>query len=147
MSEVSRDLETWLPVVGWEDLYEVSDRGRVAGKARQAKTKFGDTCWRPGRILQGRETKKGYVIVTLNRSRGVSVQKRVHRLVLEALSARALKVWSPATVLEARATTAGPRTYGGTPARRTPATSCATGITGRRTRVTVQVVTGSRTQI
>jgi hypothetical protein len=82
--EISRDLETWLPVVGYEDRYEVSDQGRVASKPYQASTRYGEPCWRPARILASRKTKKGYVIVTLNRSRGDSAQKRVHRLVLEA---------------------------------------------------------------
>lgn len=85
MSKVSRDQERWLDVVGFEDRYEVSDQGRVAAKAYQAKTTYGEsTCWRPGRILGGRKTKKGYIIVGLTRADGVCVQKRVHRLVLEA---------------------------------------------------------------
>lgn len=71
MSEANRDLETWLPVVGFEGQYEVSDQGHVTAK-------------KSGRILASRQTAKGYVIVTLNRSWGNSVQRRVHRLVLEA---------------------------------------------------------------
>lgn len=84
VSEVNRDHERWLPVVGFEDRYQVSDQGRVKSQAYQVGTKYGDPCWHPGRILTGRKTKKGYVIVGLSYAGGKSVQKRVHRLVLEA---------------------------------------------------------------
>lgn len=84
MSETSRDLETWRPVVGYENRYEVSDQGRVAAKSYQARTRYGDLCWRPARILAGRRNKKGYIIVALTGDDGKCIQKRVHRLVLEA---------------------------------------------------------------
>jgi len=34
MQQLSFDNETWLPVVGWEGFYEVSDLGRVRSVPR-----------------------------------------------------------------------------------------------------------------
>ena len=66
--------EHWLPVVGYEGLYEVSDQGRVKRLARVGKS------WvLPERILKGCHTHQGYVQVGM-----FGKSKRVHRLVLEA---------------------------------------------------------------
>lgn len=68
--------ERWLPVVGAESFYDVSDRGRI-----RSKHKIG----RPARngILQQAKNKKGYARVRL--SIGTHDFSRVvHRLVLEA---------------------------------------------------------------
>lgn len=64
--------ERWLPVVGWEGWYEVSDQGRVR--------RSGD-----GRLLQGTITRFGYRRVYL--TRGTDATGRyvyVHLLVAEA---------------------------------------------------------------
>ena len=66
--------ERWLPVVGYEGLYEVSDQGRVKRLARVGKS------WvLPERILKGCHTYPGYVQVGM-----FGTIKKVHRLVLEA---------------------------------------------------------------
>lgn len=64
-------LERWRPVVGWEDLYAVSDRGRVQSLRKQIILS-----------LQRRD-EDGYLFVTLCRN-GVKRVRRVHHLVLEA---------------------------------------------------------------
>lgn len=84
MPEISREIERWLPVVGFEHRYSVSDQGQVQACAYQAKTRYGDACQRPSKILNGRRTKKGYIIVGLTEPGGKCVQKRIHRLVLDA---------------------------------------------------------------
>lgn len=58
--------ERWLPVVGWEDLYEVSDLGRVR---------------RDGHVLACRGVK--YPMLGLSRN-GKVTSRTVHTLVLEA---------------------------------------------------------------
>jgi hypothetical protein len=75
--------ERWLPVVGWEGLYEVSDLGRVRSLPRRGKRRartYGD-----GRVLKhyvGPGT-RGYPTVGL--SYGERRKNRlVHQLVLEA---------------------------------------------------------------
>ena len=61
--------ERWLPVLGHEGLYEVSDQGRVLGVKR-------------GKLLKQERNRKGYPVVTL-----YGAQRKthsVHKLVLEA---------------------------------------------------------------
>ncbi len=67
--EIEEDAERWLPVVGWEDIYQVSDMGRV----RRLGSK-------PKRNTVGGQ---GYDVVSLSRN-GRSYSFTVHRLVLEA---------------------------------------------------------------
>ncbi len=68
--------ERWLPVVGWEGWYSVSDRGRVRRDAPASGTTV-------GRILSGRPTPFGHLLVELSRNdQGKGFL--VHRLVLEA---------------------------------------------------------------
>ena len=62
--------EQWKPVVGWEGLYDVSDKGRVKSL-------------RSGKILADRPSNGGYLIVALQRE-GKRFEVLVHRLVLEA---------------------------------------------------------------
>lgn len=64
--------ERWLPVVGWEGLYYVSDMGRVRN------------CKPAKRILRHKVDEKGYHRLTLCRQGSPRRHARVHRLVLEA---------------------------------------------------------------
>lgn len=68
--------ERWLPVVGFEALYEVSDRGRVrrtvGGRGAQA-----------GTVLRPRPDRKGYLRVALHTG-GARTDASIHRLVLLA---------------------------------------------------------------
>lgn len=71
----------WLPVVGWEGLYEVSDQGRVRSVERVVR--FGATTRTvPSTVLKPGKTTKGALYVVL--SNGKSCNRRVHQLVLEA---------------------------------------------------------------
>ena len=76
--------EIWLPVVGYEGLYEVSDRGRVRSLDRLSYTKGRvSVSVRKGRILKASITSSGHAVVGLSRN-ARAAQKQVHRLVLEA---------------------------------------------------------------
>lgn len=68
--------EVWLPVRGYEGLYEVSDLGRVRNIAARKGTV-------PGLILRHRETRDGYLKVVL-RDCGRDRAMTVHRIVYEA---------------------------------------------------------------
>lgn len=70
--------ESWLPVPGWEGLYEVSDKGRIRSLPR--KTVSG---WRGGNVLKPGLDTRGYffVILTYGRRRE---QFTVHALVAAA---------------------------------------------------------------
>lgn len=75
--------ETWLPVAGWEGLYEVSDAGRVRSLPR-VTTSYGGRTWnRQAKILHPTPNGTGHLAVTLK----VGDAKQfslVHRLVLTA---------------------------------------------------------------
>ena len=71
--------EEWVPVMGFEGVYDVSSEGRIA-TYRDIHNKIQPTRQRLMRL--GREL-SGYLHVTLKR-KGLSRQCRVHRLVLEA---------------------------------------------------------------
>ncbi len=68
--------ERWLPAVGYEGVYEVSDLGRVRriGAARGAT---------PGRVLKATVNRSGYLVVRLTVG-ARSVKAFVHRLVAMA---------------------------------------------------------------
>lgn len=61
--------ENWLPIKGWEDLYEVSNLGRVMNS-------------RTGRVLKPRKTRNSYLQVGLCKN-GVMKQYYIHRIVAE----------------------------------------------------------------
>ncbi|WP_164681194.1 NUMOD4 motif-containing HNH endonuclease [Mycobacterium intracellulare] len=82
--------ERWLPVVGWEGLYEVSDLGRVRSLDREQPNNRwpGSTYVKPGRVLRSHKGPPfGYHAVSLTRmeaGRQIRNLKRVHVLVLES---------------------------------------------------------------
>ena len=84
--------ERWLPAVGWEGLYEVSDLGRVRGLDRMEAVTCNCPCrcatgkhWRSrrGKIIAPRGAPDGYLRVNLYRN-GRGVQAQIHRLVAHA---------------------------------------------------------------
>lgn len=77
--------EEWLPILGWEDTYEVSNLGRVRSLPRVVQHSNGRTLHLSGRILRP-GTSKGrdkYLRVGLCRD-GELNMKKVHLLVAEA---------------------------------------------------------------
>lgn len=74
--------EQWLPVVGWEGLYEVSDQGRVRSLDRVVQTQRGPRRY-TGKILRPGINRHGYPMVQLTNASKTKSAK-VHRLVLEA---------------------------------------------------------------
>lgn len=80
--------ETWKPVVGFEGLYEVSDRGRVRSvdRAITQQSRWGGVFTRryPGRVLIP-DWSQGYATVVLSESNRVT-RRTIHSLVAEAFS-------------------------------------------------------------
>jgi len=80
--------ESWRPVVGWEDLFEVSDHGRVRALPRTIvhRRKDGkDQVVKRGYLIhRGRLNTGGRRQVTLQRNGESRKALQVHRLVLEA---------------------------------------------------------------
>jgi len=75
-NEIDEQTESWLPVVGWEDYYAVSDQGRVR------RIVGGQGSCKVGRC-KTITVSDGRAVVSLNKP-GVQVTRLVHQLVLEA---------------------------------------------------------------
>lgn len=75
--------ETWNPIKGYEELYEVSNLGRVRSLDRVYVRKDGSRYTINGRLMKPFDTKDGYKSVKL-RSYGNRKTFRVHRLVAQA---------------------------------------------------------------
>ena len=75
--------EQWLPVVGYEGLYEVSNTGRVRSLDRIVITKRGHTQFYQGRELSPAVKASGHLSVQICRE-GRFLRRHIHRLVLEA---------------------------------------------------------------
>jgi hypothetical protein len=75
--------ETWKPVAGFEQLYEVSDIGRVRSLKRATATGI-----LGGKELSPEKTRNGYLRVRLSAFGGVA-RFSVHRLVLETFAGKA----------------------------------------------------------
>ena len=73
------DIEQWKPVVGWEGLYEVSNRGNVRSLDRIDRRGI----LRRGRMLKPFALDTGHLRVRVSRD-GVNSGPLIHRLVLEA---------------------------------------------------------------
>lgn len=77
------EAERWLPVVGWEGRYEVSDLGQVRSLPHQTVTGV-----RGGGLVRQVINQRGYYAVELKRGTGTGraerATKQVHRLALEA---------------------------------------------------------------
>jgi len=85
MTDVSCNTERWLPVVGFEGFYEVSNAGRVRSLERTVTWRNGATRTYPSKLLRCTPDSVGYPRVTL----GLGVDRkryfrRVHRMVLTA---------------------------------------------------------------
>lgn len=76
-------MERWLPVVGFEGLYEVSDEGRVRSLTHLVPCRGGATRTVHGRIRSSAGLLKGYPAVNLSAGRRTQM-RTVHVMVLEA---------------------------------------------------------------
>lgn len=76
--------ERWLPVVGYEGYYDVSDRGRVRSLDRTSTPRGRAPYRRPGRILVLCPLSSGHLVVKLYAKGHRPRTVRVHTLVLEA---------------------------------------------------------------
>lgn len=81
--------EKWLPVVGYEGLYEISDLGRVRtlGRSGTYKGRWGTMKMTfPAKVMTASTTPAGYKYVALKRPNEKTVKCLVHRLVLRAFA-------------------------------------------------------------
>ena len=75
----------WMPVVGYEDCYEISDTGVLRSLTRKIKCRAGGTRVIEGKVINVRPNKHGYVFVGLSKNRRYRNQS-IHRIVMMAFS-------------------------------------------------------------
>jgi hypothetical protein len=75
--------EEWLPVVGYEGWYEVSNLGRIRSVPRLHLGRWPSGCWNKGKILRLQLSENGYLRIELNKDKSHRTFP-VHRLVSEA---------------------------------------------------------------
>lgn len=75
--------ERWLPIPGWDGVYDVSDHGRVRSRARFVDAKLGSKRWQSERVLSPGRMPHGHLTVRLCRN-ATGKSHAVHRLVLLA---------------------------------------------------------------
>lgn len=85
------ELEIWLPVVGYEGLYEVSSRGQVRGFARLLANSQGIMRNWPARVLKPQPDSRGYTQVTLYCPNKGKKTLKIYRLVAEAFHTSQMK--------------------------------------------------------
>jgi hypothetical protein len=83
MNDATERSERWLPVVGYEGEYEVSDLGRVRSFSRMVYAGRGWERLQAGRLLKARTDHRGRPTVGLCRN-GKQHRRPLHHLVLEA---------------------------------------------------------------
>lgn len=76
--------EVWLPVLGYEGLYEVSSRGRVRSLDRITLKSNGMHYRTPGRILRPYVDRSGYLCVHLSTRESKRCHGSIHRLMCES---------------------------------------------------------------
>lgn len=76
-------LETWMPVVGWERYYQISDLGRVKSNEREIRRRHTGPFIKKERVLKTQTHRQGYAVVSLQ-AEGRSATVKIHRLVAEA---------------------------------------------------------------
>ena len=88
MYRVLNSHESWLPVIGFEHLYEVSNQGRVRSLTRYIPAVNRDGTGRLnrclGKVLKGTPDRDGYLKVNLRDTLGGVKTRLVHTLVAEA---------------------------------------------------------------
>ena len=75
--------ERWLPVIGYEDMYEVSNAGHVRSIERTVSSKEYGSYRKKGRVMRLQISDCGYLCVHLCKN-GTEKRFRVHTLVIEA---------------------------------------------------------------
>lgn len=76
--------EIWKPILGYEGLYEVSNKGQIKSLGRVVVDSIGRKYHKKEQIRKCTLQSNGYLYVQLSDSNGMKKPLRVHRLVAEA---------------------------------------------------------------
>lgn len=83
LSSISLNGEEWRDVINFENLYAVSNTGRVARLSRITVGKDGKSYPFIGRLLSSSNDRAGYMVVGLHKD-GKTTYKKVHTIVVES---------------------------------------------------------------
>ena len=75
--------EKWVDIKGFEDLYQVSNNGRIRSKNKYVQCKNGKSFYLHHRIIKTTRINSGYLVVNLHLIDGTIKHFLVHRLVAE----------------------------------------------------------------
>lgn len=76
-------MEIWKPIKGFEELYEVSNYGRIRSKDRVVNVPFGRRGIVRGKILKPQPNSKGYLRIFLADGTGKKKRIFIHRIVAQ----------------------------------------------------------------
>lgn len=76
-------VEVWKAIAGYEQHYEISNKGRVRSKDRFIVCIDGKTSFRRGKLFKPKKHKAGYLFVQLS-NKGKTKNHYIHRLVAQA---------------------------------------------------------------
>ena len=74
------DLEIWVPVLGFEDFYQISSFGRIKSNDRFVKSAYA-LYLKKGRVLKAHRAKSGNGYLQVNLCNGIATKGVIHRLV------------------------------------------------------------------
>lgn len=75
--------EIWLPIIGYEEIYEVSNKGRIKVLERQINVRYGTSIRKEKLIKPSLNKVVNYLYIGLHKD-GKYTNSRIHRLVAEA---------------------------------------------------------------
>lgn len=81
--------EIWLPVKDYEDLYEVSDMGRVKSLPKSKHTPQGGRFTSKEKIMKLSLTRRGYLIVTLSKQ---GTQLKIRYTIIELVTINMINI-------------------------------------------------------
>lgn len=76
-------IEVWKDIKGYENLYQVSNMGRVRSVDKISKNRWGNY-FKKGVVQKERLNRDGYVVVAIYNEQSIRKDVRVHRLVAQA---------------------------------------------------------------
>lgn len=80
---MNQTIEIWVPILGYEGLYSVSNFGRVRSEPKNIYRKNGVVCFQPKKVMHPASGKSKYLTLRLKGRDGLYRTHYVHTLVLE----------------------------------------------------------------
>lgn len=79
---LNKEVECWMPIIGYEGFYEVSNLGRIKSLKRDVPTRDNRIKHLKEKIIKPQADKKGYSHIVLHKG-NIKTIKNIHRIVCE----------------------------------------------------------------